>query len=199
MPRRYGQRAAAVLFVLVTVLLAGWLWQHRSDRVEVLAVREAVPAGSVVDRGDLTTLQVAGVSGAFGVGDVDSVVGKTATVGLVAGEVLTPDMVTATAVPGPGQRVVGVEVDATRTPSGLSPGDVVSVVAVPPSGDAGTRGELEAPRTLAASATVRSVTVVEGSGTRLTLVVPQALAGRLAAFGAAGRVAVIQAPAGGDR
>ena len=199
MPARYGQWAAAVLFVLVTVLAAGWLWQHRSDRIEVLAVREAVPPGAVIDRSDLTSLRVGGLTEAIPVGEVDTVVGQTAAVGLVSGQVLTSPMVAAQPVPGPGQRVLGVEVDATRTPSGLMPGDVVSVVAVPPSGDAGAPRELEAPRILARSATVQSVTVVEGSGTRLSLVVPQPLAGRLAAFGAAGRVAVIQAPVGSDR
>ena len=199
LPRRYGQWASALVFISVTVLTAGWLWQSKSDRVEVLAVREAVPVGTVIDRGDLETLQVAGLGEAIRVSDLDTVVGTTAAVGLVAGQVLSPDMLTTKPVPGPGQRVLGVEVGATRAPGGLLPGDIVSVVAVPPSGDVGKASELESPRTLASQAKVKSVRVVEGSGTRLTLVVPKALAGRVAAFGAAGRVAVIQAPLGGDR
>ena len=187
------------MFVLVTMLAAGWLWQARSDRVEVLAVRDAVPAGTVIGPDDLKTVQVAGVAGAVPVSELDRLVGSTAAVGLVPGQVLNLHMVTTAPVPGPGQRVLGLEVDATRTPGGLMPGDVVSLVAVPPSGDAGTVAELRSPRTLAPLVTVRSVAVVEGSGTRLTLVVPQRLATRVAAFGATGRVAVIQAPLGGDR
>lgn len=199
MPRRYGQWAAAVLFVLVTVLAAGWLWQQKSDRVEVLAMADAVPVGSVIERGDLKLVQVAGVEGAIGIGEVDNIVGSTAAVGLVPDQVLNRDMLTTDPIPGPGERVVGVELDATRAPGGLTPGDVVTVLAAPPSGDPSTPAELESPTVLAERVSIVSVTTVEGAGTRLTLVVPEADANQVAAFGAAGRIAVLQAPTGGDR
>ncbi len=199
MPRRYGQWAAAVLFVLVTMLAAGWLWQQKSDRQEVLAVGVAVPVGSAIERDDLTVLEVAGVGDAISVGEVDSIVGSTAAVGLVPGQVLNHDMLTSDPTPGPNQRVVGVELDATRVPGGLVPGDVVTVLAVPPMGDPSTANELESPMVLADQVTVSSAVKVEGAGTRLTLVVPAGQANRVAAYGAAGRVAVVQAPTGGDR
>jgi len=199
LPRRYGQWAATVLFVLVTVLTAGWLWQQKSDRQEVFAARVAVPAGSVIELDDLKVLQVAGVEDSIGVGQVDSVVGSTAAVGLVPGQVLNREMLTSDPIPGPGELVVGVELDATRVPGGLVPGDVVTVLAVPPPGDASTPEELETPMVLADQVTVLSAVKVEGAGTRLTLVVSEDQANRLAAFGAAGRVAVLQAPAGGGR
>lgn len=186
------------MFVLVTVLAAGWLWQQKSDRHEVLAVGVAVPAGSVIEREDLEVLQVAGVEDWIGIGEVDSIVGSTAAVGLVSGQVLNRDMLTSDPVPGPGERVLGVELDATRAPGGLVPGDVVTVLAVPPSGDASTADELDSPRVLADQATVLSGVTVEGAGTRLTLIVPAEQANRVTGFGAAGRVAVVQAPAGGD-
>lgn len=199
MPRRYGQWAAAVLFVLVTVLAAGWLWQQGSDRVEVLAVATNVPAGAVIERGDLKVVQVTGVEDAIGVGEVERIVGSTAAVGLVPGQVLNREMLTTLPIPGAGERMVGVELDATRVPGGLTPGDVVTVLAVPPSGDPSTPTELESPTVLAEWVSVMSVTKVEGAGTRLTLVVPKIDAHRVVAFGAAGRVAVLQAPTGGDR
>lgn len=198
-PRRYGQWAATVLFVLVTVLVAGWLWQQKSDRQEVFAVGVAVPAGSVIERDDLLVLEVAGVDEAIGIGDVESVVGSTAAVGLVPGQVLNREMLTSDPIPGPGELVVGVELDATRAPGGLVPGDVVTVLAVPPAGDASTPEELESPMVLADQVRVLSAVRVEGAGTRITLVVPEGQASRVAGFGAAGRVAVLQAPAGGDR
>lgn len=198
-PRRYGQWAAAVLFVLVTVLAAGWLWQQRSDREEVLAVGVAVPAGSVIERGDLRVQEVAGVDAAIAAADVDSIVGSSAAVSLVPGQILNPDMLTSVPVPGPGERVVGVELDATRTPGGLKPGDVVTVLAVPPSGDPGSPDELESPAVLAETVSLLNVATVQGAGTRLTLVVPEAAANTVAAFGSAGRVAVVQAPVSGDR
>ena len=198
-PRRYGQWAATVLFLLVTVLIAGWLWQQKSDLEEVWAVDVAVPAGSVIERDDLVTLQVAGIDEAIAVSELDSIVGSTAAVGLVPGQVLNHDMLTPDPIPGPGERVVGVELDATRVPGGLAPGDVVTILAVPPTGDPSTPDELESPRTLAEEATVLSAFKIEGAGTRLTLVVSKEQANRVAAFGAAGRVALVQSATGGER
>jgi hypothetical protein len=120
-------------------------------------------------------------------------------VGLVAGQVLTPDMLTTTALPASGQRVVGMQLDSTRAPTGLVPGDLVEVLAVPPSGNPGTADQLDEPDVLAGSATVASADVIQGAGTRLTIVVPADVADRVAAYVAAGRVALIQAPLGGDR
>ena len=198
-PRRYGQWAGTVLFLLIAMLVAGWLWQHKSDRVEVLVVRTPVAAGDVVARSDLGTAEVAGVSEAVRVGDVDAVVGRTAAVGLLPGQVLTPAMVTERPVPGPGERVVGLQLDATRTPADLTPGTTVEVLAVPPSGDPSSPSGLSSPHVLAQRAVVQQSGQVDGGDTRLSLVLPKADANRVAAFGAAGRIAVVQTPLGGDR
>ena len=197
-PRRYGQWAAAVLLVLVSVVAAGWLWQQKSDRIEVLALSREVPAGSEIVAGDLTLVEVAGVEGAIEAASADEVIGRTAMVGLVPGQVLNGAMLTAAPVPAPGERVVGVQVDGTRAPGGLVSGDRVTVVGVPPAGDASSPAELAEPTVLADVATVRSVEVIEGAGTRLALRVPSEVADEVASFGAAGRVALVQAPLGGD-
>jgi hypothetical protein len=197
-PRRYGQWAGAVLFVLVAVLIAGWLWQQKSDRIEVLAVRHPIAAGSVIEESDLEFVEVAGVAGSLPSSDIASVAGSTAAVGLVEGQVLTQDMITADPVPVPGERVVGFELDASRTPGGLVPGDAVVVLAAPPQGDPSTPEQLDHPEVLADEARIASVELVEGSGTRLTLVLTQDVADRVTAYAAAGRVALVQAPIGGD-
>jgi Flp pilus assembly protein CpaB len=188
-----------VLFVLVTVLAAGWLWQQRNDREEVLAVGVAVPAGVVIERDDLRVQEVAGVDAAISSADLDGIVGSTAAVSLVPGQILNQDMLSSDPMPGPGERVVGVELDATRTPGGLMPGHSVTVLAVPPSGDPGSPSELESPPVLAENVTLLKVATVQGAGTRLTLVVPEPAANSVAAFGSAGRVAVVQTPVSGDR
>jgi hypothetical protein len=198
MPRRYGQWAGAVLFVVVSVLIAGWWWQQKSDRVEVLSVAEPVPAGEVITERDLGIVELAGLKDGIPASDADRIVGRTALVGLVEGQILTPSMLTTAPVPAAGERVIGVQLDATRAPGGLVPGDKVVVVAVPPSGDPSTPEELDEPDVLAPEATVASAVPVEGAGTRLTLVVPQEVADRVAAYAAAGRVALVQAPLGGD-
>jgi hypothetical protein len=188
-----------VLFVLGSVLAAGWLWQQQGDRVDVLAVRATVPAGHVIERGDLTSASVAGVDGAISVADLDWVSGSTAATALLPGQVLTEALLTSDRVPAAGERVVGVELDATRAPTGLVAGDVVSVLAVPPSGDPSDAEALGSPTVLAESATVFGADRVEGVGTRISLVVPEDEANRVAAFGAAGRVALVQAPVGTGR
>ena len=197
-PRLYGQWAAAVLLVLVSVVAAGWLWQQKSDRSEVLALSREVPAGSEIVAGDLTLVEVAGVEGAVDASRADEVIGSTAVVGLVPGQVLNGAMLTSAPVPAPGERVVGVQVDGTRAPGGLVSGDRVIVVGVPPTGDASSPAELAEPTVLADMATVQSVEVIEGAGTRLALRVPNEVADEVASFGAAGRVALVQAPLGGD-
>jgi Flp pilus assembly protein CpaB len=197
-PRRYGQWAGAVLFVVMAVLLAGWLWQQKSDREEVLAAAHTVAAGTVIEADDLKVVAVAGVTSTISSEDAASVVGSRAAVGLVEGQILTPDMVTSKPLPGPGERVVGLQLDATRAPSGLRPGDVVLVLAVPPSGDPSSPAELDDPTVLAPQATVASAEVIEGAGTRLALVIPESVAERVTAYVAAGRVALVQAPVGGD-
>ena len=197
-PRRYGQWAAAVLFVVMAVLLAGWFWQQGSDRQEVLVLAEPVAAGSPIAADDLGVADVAGVADAIASTDSASVVGSTAAVGLVEGQILTSDMLTRDPIPGPGERVVGLQLDATRAPAGLSPGDSVAVVAVPPAGDPGTPGQLDSPSVLTPRAAVVTAEAIEGAGTRLTLLVPEAVAERVTAYGAAGRAALVQAPKGGD-
>jgi Flp pilus assembly protein CpaB len=197
-PRRYGQWAGAVLFVVMAVLLAGWFWQQKSDREEVLAAAHTVAAGTVIEADDVKVVAVAGVTSTISSEDAASVVGSTAAVGLVEGQILTPDMVTSKPLPGPGERVVGLQLDATRAPSGLRPGDVVLVLAVPPPGDPSSPAELDDPTVLAPQATVASAEVVEGAGTRLALVIPESAAERVTAYVAAGRVALVQAPVGGD-
>ncbi len=198
-PRRLGQWAATVLFVLGSVLAAGWLWQQQGDQVDVLAVGATVPAGHVIERGDLTSASVSGVDGAIPISDLDRVLGSTAATALLPGQVLTEALLTSDPVPAVGQRVVGVELDATRAPTGLVAGDVVSVLAVPPSGDPSDAEALASPTVLTKSATVFGADRVEGAGTRISLVVPEDEANRVAAFGAAGRVALVQAPVGTGR
>jgi hypothetical protein len=152
----------------------------------------------VITRDDLKVIEVAGLKDSIVAADLGDVAGSTAAVGLVPGQVLTPGVVAANPVPGKGERVVGLDLDATRSPAGLQAGDVVMVLAVPPAGDASAPAELESPTVLAEAASVLSAEHIEGAGTRLTLVVAQDVAARVASFGAAGRVALVQKPLGGD-
>ena len=193
-PRRLGQWAAAVLFVVIVVLGLLALFQSQSDRVEVLAVTDAVPAGQVIEESDVRSVEVAGVTGAIPATDIDSVVGKRAAAGLVEGQVLTDAALTDELVPGEEERVVAISLPNGRVPGGLSAGDVVSVIVVPVEGAEGSSEQLEAPAVLSQAASVQSVGDTP-EGTRVvTVLVEAGEAEQVAAYSAAGQVTIIQAP-----
>ena len=197
-PRRLGQWAASILFVVVVVVGLVALFQARDDRVEVLVVKKPVAAGQVVEAVDVGPAEVAGVSGAIPVADVDSVVGKRAAGGLVEGQVLTEAALVESLVPEAGERLVAIRLDQGRVPGGLSPGDLVDVLAVPPEGDPGTAEQLAAPVRLAKSARVDSVGETPDSAVVVTVLVADAEADPIAAHSATGQVTVVQAPVAGE-
>lgn len=192
----------ALLLVIGTALAVAVVVMQAGGKVEVIAIRDghSVAKGEVIDRADLQSRSVSGIAGAYAVGEVDRVVGKTAAVDLVAGEVLLPDMLTADLVPGAGEALVGLSLDPARIPAtGLQAGDLVDVVAVPEAGGTGRAGggdpaDLEAPRLLSERARVYAV---EGDGTAggqqlLTVIVKAPDAARLAAYSTSNRVAVVE-------
>jgi len=193
-PRRLGQWAASVLFVIMVVVGLVALFQSQSDRVEVLVVTNPVPAGQVLQPGDVRPAEVAGVPGAIPAGDVDAVVGKRATAGLVEGQVLTEAALTDEQVPGNGERLVALHLANGRVPGGLDAGDVVDVLVVPVEGADGADEQLQAPRVLAKSARVESVGTTPEGARVVTVLVEEGGADPVAAYSAAGQVTIVQAP-----
>lgn len=193
-PRRLGQWAAAVLFVVIVVIGLLALFQSQSDRVEVLAVTDAVPAGQVIEEGDVRPVEVAGVAGAIPATDIDSVVGKRAAAGLVEGQVLTDAALTDELVPDEDERVVAIALPNGRVPGGLSAGDVVSVIMVPVEGAEVSSEQLQAPTVLSQAASVQSVEDTPEGGRVVTVLVDAGEAEQVAAYSAVGQVTIIQAP-----
>ncbi len=196
--RRSGLISAAVLLVVVCGLGGALLLSQAGDKTAVLSIGEPVAKGEVVERGDLVSTEVAGVSGAIPAAEANTVVGKTAAVDLVAGQVLNGDMVTSNPIPGKGSATVGLSLDPTRVPSsGLKPGSVVNVVAVPNGENGAPVEELDAPQLLAERAEVYAVdgASTEGGGLLVTLVVDQGDAARIAAYSTSNRVALVETSA----
>lgn len=193
-PRRLGQWAAAVLFVVIVVIGLLALFQSQSDRVEVLAVIDAVPAGQVIEDGDVRLVEVAGVAGAIPATAIDSVVGSRAAAGLVEGQVLTDAALTDELVPGEEERVVAISLPNGRVPGSLAAGDVVSVIVVPVEGAEGSSEQLLAPVVLSQAASVQSVGDTPEGGRVVTVLVDAGEAEQVAAYSAAGQVTIIQAP-----
>jgi hypothetical protein len=186
---------SALLVLGLGLGVAAWGLQV-GDKASVLAIGEPVAKGQVVERGDLVSTSVSGVGGAVPVEEMDRVVGKTAGVDLVAGQILTPAMVAADPVPGPGRSVVGLALDPTRVPSaGLAPGDQVDVIAVPSGEDGQTdSAAAEAPGVLAEAAQVYAVggEATGGGQLLLTVVVDAREAAEIAAASTQNRVAVVE-------
>lgn len=195
---------AALLLVGSGLAVAAW-GLNAGDRVSVLAVGTAVPKGQAVERDDLVSVSVAGVSGSIPVGDIDTVVGKRAAVDLVEGQVLTGSMVTDDPVPGDGQATIGLALEPNRVPgAGLDPGDYVDVVAVPnsdagPQGGPGADKQLNKPSLISGGAMVYEVggKSVDGAFVLVTLVVNAKDARRITAYSTLNRVALVEtAPTG---
>lgn len=205
-PRRLGQWAATVLFVLVVMLAAGWLWTQKGHQTDVLAVTRNVPAGAVLTQSDLQSVSTSGVSGAIPVSDLTAAVGKTLVVGLTPGQIVTQSVVTSSPVPSNGYRVVAALLAPGRVPAGLSPGSAVDVLAAPPTASANASlGQLSNPQVLATGIQVLSVgspassSAAGGTGTQVSLLVPASSANEVAEYAAAGEVVLVQAPVSGAK
>jgi Flp pilus assembly protein CpaB len=194
--RRPGLIAAAVLLIVGFALAGGLLVAGASGKTEVLVAAGPVPAGHVMEASDLRAASVAGDVRAIRSADLSTVLGRTAAVDLVGGQLLNRDMLTDAAVPAPGQSMVGLALAAGRLPGdGLTIGDRVQAIAVPAAATP-TGERIETPRVLAIGEVYGLRTdPAGGAGALVTVLVPSDAAGRLAAYGASGQVSLIEIPA----
>lgn len=121
-----------------------------ADRTPVLVLARDVPWGQPISGADLTPVELPSEVAEFATPQTrrGEVVGKTAGHTLRAGHLLAYSDVTAQAIPGPGQTVVGVRLEPGRFPArGLVPNDPVTVHPVPDedsSTSSGPTGQVEA-------------------------------------------------------
>jgi hypothetical protein len=212
--------AAGTALVAVGGLSTAVLVGRAGDRVEVLAVARTVPVGQTITAADVTVARIP-VDPALQpvpAGARNRVVGQVAAVELRAGSLLTGGAVTHTAVPGPGEQVVGVAAGSGQLPArGLKPGDRVLVVPVPGGsggpaegggsggyGDAGgvdgvgNVGDEASPVATAVQASVAQVGPADANGTSTVDVLVDAEVGpRVAVLASTGRVALVLLSAGG--
>lgn len=178
----------AVAVVVAGALGAAWLWMASANASEVVAVRDAVQRGEVIDREDLVVVRV-GLDPALDVvpaSRVEEVVGLRAATDLPAGGLLVAGSVSVQVLPKAGEALVGVGLSPTMLPAEpLLAGDRVLIVETP-----GPQGEVTtAPVVM--EATVSRVAVLETGATLVDVLVPQDKAAELAARAATGRVALV--------
>ena len=150
----------------------------------------------MLQRGDLSTVDVAGGVTAIAGANLESVVGQVATVTLLPNTLLQRSMVTDEDPLRADQARVGVAVRSGQVPAeGVGPGDVVQVVQLPADAQAPAPGQARDRRRRCwwTGPTVYAAAEdpAQSGGTLLTLVVPADTAPKVAVAGAAGRVAVI--------
>lgn len=132
---RRRSRHYLLLGLLLPGLCAGaflWISLATDDQRPVLATAREVAVGHVVTAQDLRRVNVAVDAGVLVVdaGQAAGVVGKTMSVSLPAGALLTPDAVDAPAVPVAGQAIVSLALKSGQVPAEVGSGARVSVVFV---------------------------------------------------------------------
>jgi hypothetical protein len=188
-----------VLLVISGALAFADASLHLGSREEVLVVTEPLAAGQVVQSGDLGTVRVSTGGGlqVVPVTEEASVVGRPASVPLVAGALLTSAEVGASAPVGSGSDVVALGLKAGQYPPDLAPGDRVQVVPVTSSSTGTASGSASAGSPV--SATVLAIDVApadSGSPTVFSLQVSKGDADEVAALAAAGEATLIQVGSG---
>ena len=193
--RRGGWTALGAVMVVGLGLCFGYLYSTAGSKEPVVVLTAPVAVGQVIDRSDVSTVDVAGDITAIAGANLESVVGQRAAVALLPGTLLQRSMVTdADPIPA-GMVQVGVAVKGGQLPAdGLAPGDRVQVLRLPGQITGTDPGK---PEIVVKVATVFAAhpDEVQPGTTLLTLVVPADVAPSVAAASAAGAAAVVKVPA----
>jgi hypothetical protein len=107
----------------------GWLYTTAGEKTPVVVMAREVPVGQVIERADLSTVDVAGAVTAIAGTNLSSAVGQRAAVGLIPGTLLQRGMLTSADPIPAGQVQVGVALKAGQLPAdGVHAGDKVAAV-----------------------------------------------------------------------
>jgi hypothetical protein len=199
--RRRSMLALGVALVALGALTAVVLFSRTSHQRSVLVVAQAIPAGTIITPGELSTATISGTGMAsIPASQAGQVTGKTAAVGLARGALLVPGDLTTRSVPAPGQQLVPVALKASQLPaSGLTPGQHVLVVATPGAAGQSTGGTSGQPAmTSPVTATVYQVSAPGQDGNvTVDLLVTSASGPPIAQQDSTGQIALIVTPKNG--
>ena len=191
--RRPGLVMVAVLVIAGGGLAGAVLYQNAGAKTPVVIAARDMSVGHRIERADLASVAIAGPVVAIAASNLGSLVGQTAAVGLVAGQILNRAMVTDRLALDGDHAMVGLSLKAGQLPGdGLEPGDRVMLVRLP-TADAAAGVEATG-RVIVGRAQVYAVRADEtaAGATIVTLVVGVADAPMVAALGSAGQVGLIE-------
>lgn len=188
--RRPAATAGSVLAIAAGAIVAAWAWSSTTHTEEVLAARDTIARGTVIEADDLVRVRINADPALSPVpaSQLEELVGQRAALDVAAGGLITSQSTTSAALPAKGMSVVGVALTPAQAPAvDLLAGDRVRVVVTPALGADAPAG---APST--SDAEVVGVRLDEASGaTVVDLLVPQEDAAVLAARVATGNFAVV--------
>lgn len=141
--RRPALAALALVLILGGAAISAVLVVRSGQKEAIIALRQDVARGHVIEDGDLVSLPAALPDGYPAVpwDQRGRVIGGTAGADLKKGTILNPRVVAKNGLPGPGQVSVPLSLKPDQFPEGLKAGDHVSVYFAQ-SGNATTSGSL---------------------------------------------------------
>ena len=137
--------ALVVIAVVVTALgclLGAWAWSATTNTQEVLAARDTIHRGEVIQAGDIERIRISGDPALtpLPASAYDDVVGRRAALDISAGGLLTTESTSDAPLPPQGQSVVGISLTPAQAPAlPMHGGDKVRIIVTPgESGEAST-------------------------------------------------------------
>ncbi|MDR0990638.1 MAG: SAF domain-containing protein [Propionibacteriaceae bacterium] len=182
--------ALGVVLIVVSAVVAWYVVAIVKDTVQVVAAVVDIPRGSVLERHQLTTVEIRPdpLLKTIAAADLEQLIGQRAVADISAGVIVAPAAVSQTLLPEAGQAMVGLRLESGQLPATLPRhGQPITVTSTPAdNGDPnGPFGE----KTFAAVVVNYSEHPDQGY-TVLDVVVPVDQAASLAGVAATGRVAV---------
>ena len=190
--RRPLLAALAVLLIVGGALLAGLLAMRLDQRVQMLAAKDTIEAGQVINKEDLVSASVASdLTTLVRADQIDQVVGRTARVEISKGQLLDTSQLATNPVPSGDLQVVGVSANAGRFPAGgLQPGDKVDIV------DIGSQNIIVSDAQVLAAKPSSGTSEDWTSGAVISVLVDKKGAAKLASASANGTIAVVLTASG---
>ena len=193
--RPKGYAALAVALIVGFGALGFWFYTSAGSKTPVVMATQEIPIGHVIQREDLTTVEVAGGVTAVAGANLRTLVGRVAAVEILPNTLVQRAMVTGGSPVPAGQGLVGVAAAPGQIPSsGLVPGDKVEVLQLPQKDAPVSANSSAASSVLVGSATVFDVrpNTTSTGGTLLTLVVPKDAAYGVAQASNDGQIALVK-------
>ena len=195
--RRLPAVAALSVALLALTTLMGWAaYRSVSATVPVVGVQKTIVRGTLIQRGDLTTVQIGKSSTQHTIpfSEVSQVVGRRAATDLPAGGIVPADALTDAPTPGKDRNVVGIFArDGSAPLIGIEPGTRVRLVPLPATQEQPNppKGQPQPTYQLVPGVVVASTPTDDGTGVRIDVDIAAPVAPGVQMLAAQNRIAVV--------